>query len=235
MVVTDTPLTVNDQTFERWVLQSEQPVAVLFCTPKFAKCQQIQPMWRQLAKEYGDRLRVVQVTVDENRKWARHYNVTALPATLWLRDGEVKQRAEGLPDEVELRERAEALLANREPRLPEKPKAPDYNSADGPVKLTDATFADALKVDRPVLVDFWAEWCGPCHMIAPAIEQLAKEMGDRALIAKLNIDENPRTAQQFNVMSIPTLLIFKNGRVADTIVGAQPGPVIRQRLMAQVG
>ncbi len=230
----DTPLTVNDSTFERWVLQSDLPVAVLFCTPRFAKCQAIQPLWQALASEFAGRLRVVQVVVDENRQWARHFQVSALPATLWLRGGEVQQRSEGLPDEAELRERAEALLANRPPRLPEKAASPAFSSVGAPVKLTDETFAAALGDARPVLVDFWAAWCGPCRMIAPAIEKLAQEMGDRALVAKLNIDENPRTAQRFNVMSIPTLLVFKGGRVVDTIVGAQPAPVIRQRLLAHL-
>ncbi|MGH2543861.1 MAG: thioredoxin [Ardenticatenaceae bacterium] len=240
MAASDKPVTVNDETFERWVLQSDLPVALLFCTPKFAKCQQIEPLWQWLAKEYAGRLRVVQVVVDENRQWARRYRVEALPATFWLRDGEIQQRAEGLPDEAELRERAEALLAGREQRLSvfqESRRVSEtrrvLSSAGGPVTLTDATFDDALKVEKPVLVDFWAAWCGPCRMVAPVVEQLAREMEERALVAKLNIDENPRTAQRFNVMSIPTLLIFKRGRVADTIIGAQPGQVIRQRLMAQ--
>ncbi|MBA3530573.1 MAG: thioredoxin [Ardenticatenales bacterium] len=235
MSVVDTPITVNDDTFERWVLRSELPVALLFCTPRFAKCQQIVPLWQQLAREYAGRLRVVQIAVDDNRQWARHFEVTALPTTLWLRKGEVQQRAEGVPDEVTLHERAEALLDNRAPRVAEKPKAVGLSSAAGPVKLTDESFASAMQDPRPILVDFWAAWCGPCRMIAPVLDQLAGEVGEKALIAKLNVDENPRTAQQFNVRSIPTLLIFRNGRVVDTIVGAQPAPVLRQRLMAQVG
>ncbi|MGB0384862.1 MAG: thioredoxin [Ardenticatenaceae bacterium] len=234
MVATDKAITINDQTFEKWVLQSELPVALLFCTPKFGKCQQIEPLWQQLATEYGGRLRVVQVIVDDNRQWARHYGVKLLPTTLWLRGGKEVQRAEGLPDLAELRERADALLANRAPRLPEKVNAARFSSAKGPVKLTDSTFAEVLKDERPVLVDFWAEWCRPCHMIAPAVDKLAREMGERALVSKLNIDQNQRTAQQFRVMSIPTLLIFKGGRVVDTIVGAQPGAVIRRKLMAHI-
>lgn len=229
----DTPITVNDSTFENWILQSPLPVALLFCTPKFPKCQQIQPLWRNLAKEYAEQLLVAQVTVDDNRQWARHYGITALPTTLWLRDGKEVQRAEGLPDQAELQERANALLENRTPRLPEKPK-PTFSSAKGPVKLTDTTFHKALRDTRPVLVDFWAPWCGPCRMIAPTIEKLAKEMGDRALIAKLNTDENQQTARQYRVMSIPMLLIFRNGKVVDTMVGVQSPPVLRQRLLAQM-
>jgi thioredoxin 1 len=233
MAALDTPVTVNDETFERWVLQSDLPVALLFCTPRFSKCQQIAPLWQSLAKQYAGRLRVAQVMVDDNRRWAREYKVTALPTTLWLRGGEVRQRAEGLPDEAVLRERAEALLANQEPRLPERRERQEAEGS-GPLVLTDATFDRALEADKPVLVDFWAAWCGPCRMVGPVVDALASEMGDRAVVAKLNVDENPRTAQKYNVMSIPTLLIFRDGRVVDTLVGAQPAPVIRQRLMAQL-
>lgn len=233
MAASDVPVSVSDESFERWVLESALPVALLFCTPKFAKCQTIQPLWQALAREYAGRLRVAQIRVDDNREWARYYGITALPTTLWLRGGKERQRAEGLPDEATLRERAEALLADREPRLPEKARS-SLSSANGPVTLTDATFAAALADERPVLVDFWAAWCGPCRMIAPTVEQLAKEMGERALVAKLNVDENPQTAQRFRVMSIPMLLIFRQGHVVDTLVGVQPAPVLRQRLLAQV-
>ncbi|MGQ9490828.1 MAG: thioredoxin [Anaerolineae bacterium] len=102
--------------------------------------------------------------------------------------------------------------------------------------LTDATFDQVVRNSRqPVLVDFWAAWCGPCKMIAPAVAQLAREFAGRAIVAKLNVDENPQTAGRFGIMSIPTLLIFRNGRVVDQIVGAQPPDVLRQRLARHVG
>ncbi|MEO1190706.1 MAG: thioredoxin TrxA [Pseudomonadota bacterium] len=88
-------------------------------------------------------------------------------------------------------------------------------------KVTDASFdEDVLKADHPVLVDFWAEWCGPCRAIAPALEDLAQEMSGRVSIAKVNIDENPKTPGQYGVRAIPTLMIFKNGEVAATKLGA---------------
>ena len=88
-------------------------------------------------------------------------------------------------------------------------------------KVTDATFEkDVLKATEPVVVDFWAEWCGPCRMIAPALEEISKSLNGKVKIVKLNVDENPGTAAKFGIMSIPTLMLFKNGNVEATKVGA---------------
>ena len=100
-----------------------------------------------------------------------------------------------------------------------------------PLLITEANFAEVVESSPvPVLVDFWAEWCGPCRMLAPTIEQLASEQDSRARIAKLNIDENPRLASRFNVRSIPTLIIFKDGREVDRLVGVMTKTQILQRL-----
>ncbi|MDI6840606.1 MAG: thioredoxin [bacterium] len=99
------------------------------------------------------------------------------------------------------------------------------------VKLNDTNFEDeVLKSNLPVLVDFWASWCMPCFMVAPVVEEIAKEYEGRLKVCKLNVDEGPRTASKYGIMSIPTLAIFKGGKVVDTVVGAIPKPYLEEKL-----
>ena len=103
--------------------------------------------------------------------------------------------------------------------------------ATGIVTLTTSTFDEAVaSSDKPIIVDFWAEWCGPCKMIAPILGEIASEQADNLTVAKLNVDENPDLAMRFNVMSIPTLLVFKDGEAAKRIVGAKPKHALVQEL-----
>ncbi len=102
--------------------------------------------------------------------------------------------------------------------------------------VTDRSFqADVLQADGPVLVDFWAEWCGPCRQIAPSLEAIAAQHPDEITIVKLNIDENPETARNYQVMSIPTMAVFSGGQLVKTIVGARPKAAILRELTEFVG
>jgi len=102
------------------------------------------------------------------------------------------------------------------------------------IEITDANFEEIIGSSQPVLVDFWAEWCGPCKMIGPVVEELAGDYDGKAVIGKVNVDENPNVAAKFGIRSIPTLLVFKGGEIVDKQIGAVPKGVLAQKLDAQL-
>jgi thioredoxin 1 len=102
------------------------------------------------------------------------------------------------------------------------------------IEITDANFEEIIKSEQPILVDFWAEWCGPCKMIGPVVEELAGDYEGKAIIGKVDVDSNPAVAQAFGIRSIPTLLFFKGGEIVDKQVGAVPKSVLSQKLDAHL-
>ena len=106
--------------------------------------------------------------------------------------------------------------------------------ANKAIEITDANFDEITSTDKPVLVDFWAEWCGPCRMIGPVVEELAGEYEGKAVIGKVDVDRNPQISAKFGIRSIPTLLVLKGGQIVDKQVGAVPKSVLAQKLEAQV-
>jgi thioredoxin 1 len=106
----------------------------------------------------------------------------------------------------------------------------DEEMPNTPINITDAVFNESVKKYQMVVIDCWAPWCGPCRMIHPIVEELAKEMQGKIVFGKLNVDENRATAAQFGIMSIPSLLVFKNGELVDRIVGAMPKEMLMAKL-----
>jgi len=113
---------------------------------------------------------------------------------------------------------------------------PQETAVGSLITVTDDTFAElVLASERPVVVDFWADWCPPCKMIEKSLAELAGEFGDRMVVAKLNSDDNPRTTRAYTVMSLPTLLVFRRGEVVGSIVGSRPKTYLRQTLATHAG
>jgi thioredoxin 1 len=103
------------------------------------------------------------------------------------------------------------------------------------IEITDANFEEVvLKSDKPVLVDFWAEWCGPCRMVGPVVEELSKDFDGKAVVGKVNVDNNPNISAKFMIRNIPTLLVFKNGEIVDKHVGVAPKAVLAEKLTKQM-
>ena len=103
-------------------------------------------------------------------------------------------------------------------------------ATDKPVEVTDATFEEVIRSQPLVVVDCWAPWCGPCHVVAPLVDELARDYAGKILFGKLNVDENPEVREQYEIMGIPTLLVFKNGRLVDSIIGAMPKQMLEPRI-----
>jgi thioredoxin 1 len=108
--------------------------------------------------------------------------------------------------------------------------------SDALIQVTDAGFeSDVVNAGKPVVLDFWAPWCGPCRMMEPVLKEVAEEYGDKIVVGKLNVDENPATAQKYEILSIPTLLIFSDGEVAKKLVGAMPKKRLVEELAPWIG
>ncbi|GIV69298.1 thioredoxin [Caldilinea sp.] len=228
-------LNTNAQSVDR-ILNAGLPVMLVFWRASTPLTPAQEQELEELAKRYAGRAILARVNADEEPALVQRFRVATTPLYLLIRNGKPEL---ALASE-EARRNVAAWLAHFVEGKPQPTTAQRSAAAqqptgqaasDGkPLILTDANFDQTIHQPRPVLVDFWAPWCGPCRMVAPSVEKLAQEFAGRAVVGKLNVDENPMTAQRYRVMSIPTLIIFKNGQPVDQIVGAQPYAVLQQRL-----
>jgi len=206
-----------------------------FETPTCDPCRALQPTLKEIAKENAGAVLIVQIDNATEGSLASRFKLTRVPTLVCWRDGHEIARNEGAVAAATIRANLEFLLGTKtQPTTANGPSialdgAPNVppsstGTQDGqPIVVTDATFeSEVLKSSLPVLVDFWAPWCGPCRMVSPIVEELGRQYAGRLRVAKVNSDENPTETSRLGILGIPTLIFFAKGREVDRVVGAVP-------------
>ncbi len=230
-------LHTNQQSIDR-VIQTGLPVILGFWGRNHPFDDQTETLLNQLAEQFAGKALLAKINADDEQALVQRFHVQQTPALVFTKQGKIENTLAGALQSRDVQAWLQYLVNGgvrpSEQARPTPATQPTGKASDNPVTLTDANFQQVINGPGPVLVDFWAPWCGPCRMVAPTVEQLAKSFKGRAVVGKLNVDENPQTAQRYHIMSIPALYIFKQGRVVDQLVGAQPAAVLQQRLAQHV-
>jgi thioredoxin 1 len=227
------PIVLTDAKLDS-VLQGDKPVLILFSNGEGLRGD----FATAFKKAAGENNSIVFAKIDPsaNSQAVQRFAPGDKPVLIgWYCGSEILRRGRPWGTDVPLAiEMLQTAMRERQPvvieeAVKETPVSNELVVEDKPVKVTDATFeTEVLNHDKPVLVDFWAEWCGPCRMVAPTLEKLAKEYAGQVRIAKVNVDENPGLSQAFKVMSIPTIMLIKQRTIVFSQPGALPEPAFRE-------
>jgi thioredoxin 1 len=227
----DSVLASSDLSLDR-VLSAGLPVALVFYDQSLPA--DLRQMMDELARTYAGKALIVMLARKDATQASSRFGVRQLPSLVTVRDGKPVSTAEAVRP-ADLKPHIAHLLGEGPrpgPRPAQQPRASSGTATDGhPVSVNEANFdREVLRADRPVLVDFWAPWCAPCRMVAPALEALARDRATSLKVVKVNVDENPGLAGRYGAMSIPTMIVVKGGREVDRWVGALPEQAIRSRV-----
>jgi thioredoxin 1 len=225
----DTAITSSDLSIDR-VLKVSLPVALLFFEHIIPP--ELLQSCKDLASAYAGKVLIVLMEKKDSTQTAARFNVSTVPSLVLLKNNQaLETKANVQAADLKL---ALAYLAGEGPKpsyKPPQPVNPGPAAGGGPTPVTEANFAnDVLQSALPVLVDFWAVWCGPCHMMDPTLDKLAHEQAGTLKVAKVNVDENPALARRYGVQGIPTMLVMVGGKELDRIVGALPESALRASL-----
>ncbi len=222
----DAPLVTSDRSWDR-VLRAGLPVVLVLHDGEIPKA--LEQSMREIAAARAGKLLLVKAELNSNPEIKARYGIPRGPAVVALRDGQVLSKGDALTPGL-LRAHVE-YLSGEGPAPADAASRAHAGGSGEPLVVTDEDFdRRVIQSDLPVMVDFWAPWCGPCRMVEPIVARLAHDAAGTLRVAKLNVDENSRVASRYGIRGIPSMIIFENGKIADQWTGVLPEPQIRARL-----